>query len=106
MPKRGRIDKSVLAHGTTPVTKAPEYLDWLRTLACVACYAQPVEAAHLRLRNGKGTGAGMSQKNDRYCLPLCRACHQEQHRIGERTFWLDEDPHAMADRLWKHWSGE
>lgn len=100
-----RIDKSALAFSVQGVTNAPDYLKWLRGLACVVCYARACDPAHLRLRAGPGTGAGVSQKNDRFALPLCRPCHDEQHRVGERVFWESENPHAMADRYWQLWPG-
>jgi hypothetical protein len=39
---------------------------------------------------------------DRYAVPLCTACHEKQHRIGELTFWsaLRIDPLNVAARLW------
>lgn len=101
--KRQPVDKSQLAHGFQGVTKRPEYLAWLKTLPCIVCGVWETEPAHLRLRKGPGTGAGTSQKNDRYALPLCRPCHDEQHRTGERVFWAGKDPHAMCDRLWAKW---
>jgi hypothetical protein len=40
--------------------------------------------AHVRI----GSGAGIGQKPDDWnTVSLCRDCHAEQHRIGERTFW-------------------
>jgi hypothetical protein len=43
-----------------------------------------IEVAHVRL----GSGAGVGQKPDDWnTVSLCRDCHSEQHRIGERTFW-------------------
>jgi hypothetical protein len=40
--------------------------------------------------------------SDRYAIPLCTACHAEQHRVGELTFWaaLRVDPLNVAFRLW------
>jgi hypothetical protein len=39
---------------------------------------------------------------DRYAVPLCRACHTKQYRIGELTFLsaLRIDPLNVALRLW------
>ena len=105
MRNRPRINKAALRFGMEGVTKAPDYLDWLRGLACAVCYALPVEPAHLRLRAGPGTGAGLAQKNDRYVLPLCRECHARQHRVGERVFWKGLDPHQKANRFWQEWPG-
>lgn len=45
-----------------------------------------IEVAHVRL----GSGAGVGQKPDDWnTVSLCRDCHAEQHRVGERTFWKD-----------------
>lgn len=44
----------------------------------------PIEAAHVRL----GSGAGLGQKPDDFrATPLCKQCHETQHRLGEETFW-------------------
>jgi hypothetical protein len=44
----------------------------------------PIECAHVRINSN----AGMGQKPDDYrVVPLCREHHQQQHTIGERTFW-------------------
>lgn len=43
----------------------------------------PIEVAHVRI----GGGAGVGQKPDDWnTISLCRDCHAEQHRLGERTF--------------------
>ena len=62
-------------------------------LPCVACgKAAPSDAAHVR------TGTD----GDRYAVPLCTACHANQHRIGELSFWsaLRIDPLNVSLRLW------
>jgi hypothetical protein len=52
------------------------------------------------VRLGTGGGAGLKPA-DRWTLPLCHACHMEQHAIGEVTFWrgLDLDPVGVAVAL-------
>jgi hypothetical protein len=43
----------------------------------------PIEVAHVRV----GSSAGVGQKPDDWnAISLCRDCHAEQHRLGERTF--------------------
>ena len=77
-----------------------QHLGFVRQLSCVACgKAAPSEAAHLR--TGTDSGVGM-RPGDRYAVPLCTACHEKQHRIGELTFWsgLRIDPLNVALRLW------
>lgn len=87
------------------VGKDPEYLAWMHTLPCVACWlcgsgevqafpgdgdtiateqGTPTEAAHVGPR-------GLSQKApDRTAIPLCVNCHREGpcaiHLLGKR-FW-------------------
>ena len=77
-----------------------QHLAFVRQLPCVACgKAAPSEAAHVRT----GTDGGVGMKpGDRYAVPLCTACHAEQHRVGELTFWstLRIDPVNVALRLW------
>ena len=64
--------------------KIPAHLDRIRTMHCLVCDQQPVVAAHVRL----GAHHGMGRKDDRYAVPLCNDHHQEQHRIGEQSFWI------------------
>ena len=103
---KSRIDKSQLPFGFQGVTEAPGFLKWLAPKPCVICHSRPVDVAHLRLRKGPGTGAGRGQKNDRYAMPLCRPCHREQHRVGERVYWRHQDPHGICDALWFEWKRE
>jgi hypothetical protein len=88
--KRGRRPKREIAAG---------HLALVRRLPCISCDSDNgCEAAHVRL----GTGGGTSLKpGDRWALPLCGACHREQHAIGEVTFWrgLDLDPVGVAVAL-------
>lgn len=68
---------------------------WIATLPCLNClrlrrvsalpYNTPTnDPAHIRTR----ARAGVAQKpSDARLVPLCHACHQEQHRIGEKAFW-------------------
>ena len=64
-----------------------EHLAFIRTLPCLKCFSKSV-AAHLR----KGTDGSISKKpSDKWTIPLCQKCHDEQHKIGEVTFWGDID---------------
>jgi hypothetical protein len=88
--KRGRRPKRELAAG---------HLALVRRCGCLSCDADPAgEAAHLRIGTSAGTGL---KPGDRWALPLCHACHMEQHAIGEVTFWrgLDLDPVGVAVAL-------
>jgi hypothetical protein len=88
--KHGRRPKRELAAG---------HLALVRRCGCLSCDADPAgEAAHLRIGTSAGTGL---KPGDRWALPLCHACHMEQHAIGEVTFWrgLDLDPVGVAVAL-------
>lgn len=80
------------------------HLAAIRQCQCLKCGRDRAgEAAHLRItsaRHGKRlTGIG-EKPDDRWCLPLCHACHMEQHAIGEMTFWAGLDPLRIAQSLW------
>lgn len=64
--------------------RSPAHRAWVRGHACSACGGTAgIECAHVR----SGTSAGMGFKpSDRFCLSLCRDCHNEQHRMGEGPF--------------------
>lgn len=47
---------------------------------CVACGKTPTDRCHIR---SKGAGGTWDADN---IMPLCRACHQTQHRLGWHTF--------------------
>jgi hypothetical protein len=91
---------------TAKPVKDAEHLEAVRQCPCVSCGQDPCgEAAHVRM----GSLAGMGRKpEDRYTVALCHACHMEQHRVGELTFWsaLGIDPHVLAKHLWNATSTE
>ena len=96
-----RIPRTLAPSKAKPnLRRRVQHLAFVRQLPCVACgKAAPSEAAHVRT----GTDGGVGVKpGDRYAVPLCRACHTKQHRIGELTFWsaLRIDPLNVALRLW------
>ena len=67
--------------------RAPGHRALVRTRECSVpgCRQGPVETAHVRL----GTDGGMGLKpSDFWCISLCHAHHEEQHKIGEATFEL------------------
>jgi hypothetical protein len=86
-----------------------KHLAAVRRCPCLSCDNDPAgEAAHLRISGPGKLIAGMSNKpDDRWALPLCRACHtgapSAQHRVGEVAFWaeLHLDPLAIAERLYR-----
>jgi hypothetical protein len=82
----------------------PVYLAMVRQMPCLGCNDGPSEAAHVRMQSGThNKHGGMAQKpHDKWALPLCRDCHREQHRIGERAFWsiVGINPLLLAERLY------
>jgi hypothetical protein len=96
-----RIPRTIARGKPKPnLRRRVKHLAFVRQLPCVACgKAAPSEAAHVRT----GTDGGVGVKpGDRYAIPLCTACHADQHRIGELSFWsaLRIDPLNVSLRLW------
>lgn len=84
--------------------------NFIRSLPCLACGRRPVlgyrnECAHIRLplpaKHQKDRGGTQFKPADRWTVPLCQGCHEEQHE-GEQTFWADLgiDPIDAASLLW------
>lgn len=73
----------------TSVYRNRAYLDWLRTLKCVACGREAeCDPAH-------GPSAAMRVKSgDDGAIPLCRSCHIKQHAIG----WPEFDKRMQINR--------
>lgn len=95
-----RIQRTPLVHNRRPNERLrPKHKAWIKTLPCVVCGNQPCDPAHVR--TGADGGMGLTP-SDRFLLPLCRTHHDEQHRVGETTFWssLGIDPMDIAARLW------
>jgi len=97
-PRRPKIRKPPKRKKVRRVCRP--YRKWLvDEFGCAGCGTfgadgNPVEAAHLRLGTGGGTGV---KPSDRWLLPLCHKCHHgEQHQKGERTFWDRRDINAKA----------
>tara|TARA_Y100001973_G_C5143882_1_gene304361 strand:- start:297 stop:584 length:288 start_codon:yes stop_codon:yes gene_type:complete len=72
-----------------------KYIKFIKTKKCTSCYAEPVDADHL-----KTVGMGNDRKKPRIedftCIPLCRNCHIERHQIGNYQF-----EHKNGVNLWK-----
>lgn len=84
------------------------HLEAIRQLPCLACSVDPCgEAAHLRLGDHEAGKAnpGIGRKpDDKFSLPLCHACHMEQHRGNELEFWRSRgivDPLKIAATLYR-----
>lgn len=77
------------------------HLKWLRTLPCCITGERPVDPAHIRYADpvyGKPqTGKG-EKPSDKFCVPLSREKHDEQHGMSEREFWARHglDPLRIA----------
>ena len=88
-----------------PKEKRRRDKDHLRFVAkqpCVICGRTPCHAHHLKFAQPRA----MSRKvSDEFTVPLCRAHHDELHRVGdERTWWARNgiiDPLKIADKLWR-----
>lgn len=69
-----------------PQIRSRAHLQWVRGHVCAIDSDQcegKVEAAHVRI----GTDGGMGVKpSDTYAIPLCHFHHDQQHRLGERSF--------------------
>jgi len=81
--------------------RSPAHRKHVASFACAMCHSKTnVVAAHLRM----GSGAGLGTKPDDWLTaPLCESvvggigCHNVQHMVGERTFWLEyEQRHGQT----------
>jgi hypothetical protein len=63
----------------------PRHRRWVRSHGCCVphCDAVDVEFAHLRSAANAGTG---QKPHDAFGVSLCRAHHDEQHRLGAKRF--------------------
>ena len=90
-----------------PRVEDPAWLAHVRKLPCLVCHRPgPNDPAHIRSaapQYGKRhTGFG-EKPDDRWVTPLCRACHDEQHRHPELAWWASKgiaDPFAVAIALY------
>lgn len=66
-----------------PPERSAEYLRWLKRFPCIACgeARKPRDAAHF------GSHGISTKASDFDALPLCRACHSEQHKSSRRFLW-------------------
>jgi hypothetical protein len=73
------------------------HLSFVKRLPCTKCFkAAPSDAAHVRTGNDGGIGI---KPSDNCTVPLCRACHSEQHDNGERTFWGKKFGNALDNLM-------
>lgn len=97
MPK---IDKSQLKFGIPRRIRDDKHRRFINSLPCAKCWAYPPsECSHISGAGGKGIALKVS---DEYTLPLCRNCHAEAHRVGEKTFFGDvERVSAVAKAVYE-----
>lgn len=78
--------------------RAKRFMAFVKEQPCMACghpgtHARPIEAAHVTLVVSAKTGAllprGHTGEAAWGCVPLCKPCHQRQHEMGERPFFMD-----------------
>lgn len=81
------------------------YLAHIHTKRCCICGYSPVQAHHLLRTPTNERGIGR-KSGDNWCLPLCMACHDELHRVGDEACYLarfDIDGPALAKLLYAEW---
>ncbi len=96
-----KIDKSKLAIGEPRRHRDKEHLKFVGSQPCLICSKNPSDAHHLRFAQPRALGRKAS---DEFVVPLCRAHHQENHRVGrEENWWKNKgiDPLKQASDLWR-----
>lgn len=64
--------------------RSPAHRKWVRGHACCGCGGYvAIECAHVRSGTDGGTGI---KPSDRWCISLCKKCHELQHMLGEESF--------------------
>ena len=78
-----------------------QHFAFVAQLPCVITGQSPVEVAHIRTPDMGGFGKaipGANAKSDfAYVLPLTKAMHDKQGRMGEQKFWAAHG-HPMLER--------
>jgi deoxycytidylate deaminase len=74
----------------------PRHRRFVKSHVCCVCGYEKTDFAHVKTR---GSGGG-----DETGVPLCRACHAEQHTIGIETFQRRHgiDLVALAEEFVQH----
>ena len=77
------------------------HLKFVRKQPCLICGRRPSHAHHLRFAQPR---AMSSKVSDEFTVPLCRAHHDQLHRVGdERAWWARHgiiEPLKIAAKLW------
>jgi hypothetical protein len=92
-----------------PRERNEQHLKFIRSLRCCICGAPNPDPAHIRAASplhGKRETGGSEKASDKWCTPLCRDHHAEQHAAAERsegagaelTWWARKgiDPFGLA----------
>jgi hypothetical protein len=91
-----------------PRVKVESHRLFIKRLPCCVCGSantELVDPAHIRAASAfhgkRDVGAGETA-DDRWILPQCRNCHDQQHREVELEFWRRHgiDPFLLALILW------
>ena len=75
--------------------QAKNYIEFIKTKVCTACFDYPVDADHL-IAVGMGNDRKKPRLEDFSCIPLCRKCHTQRHHVGSLKF---ETEHKVE--LWR-----
>lgn len=94
--------------GRPPEKSAPGFLQWIRGRTCILartgeCRGK-VRACHVDYAGDKG----MSTKaSDRHAFPGCDGHHDEQHRLGWKSFEAKYRINCLelAAQFWRAWPG-
>jgi hypothetical protein len=65
-----------------PKRRDPAYCEWVRGFAC--CVRACLTGARMECAHVKSRGAGGGDIGN--CVPLCFSHHDQQHRLGIKTF--------------------
>ena len=83
-----------------PIFKSEDYLNYIRSIGCIACDRLAPSTAHHETFGAKAIGKNLIP--DSQAMPLCHNCHIERrHRSGYRTFWkaVNLDPKLIIINL-------
>jgi hypothetical protein len=76
----------ITSYHKTPIFKSNKYLNYIRSLQCVACDDKIyVVTAHHEAFGTKAMGKNLIP--DSQSVPLCVRCHGMRHDIGYQSFW-------------------
>jgi hypothetical protein len=63
----------------------PRHRRWVRSHGCCVPHCEALEVEFAHLRSAANAGAGQ-KPHDAFGVSLCRAHHDEQHRLGGKSF--------------------